>query len=114
MAIILEFPGKRSKIAIRIRSKQKHRVSVRITDRKRPKRTRWYTQFGVQRASSFRGLKGFTDVSARRHQWHAFEVDGRWRTRRFLLDVEEFLLAGRIEVKVDGFAVTTTRIRVAA
>ncbi len=43
---------------------------------RRPEEARWLAQFAVQRAGSFRALRGFTDAAAAVGRWHSFEV--RW------------------------------------
>jgi len=84
-------------------------VRLRITDPKRPEEARWYAQFAIQRAASFRALRGFDDMAAQNQRWHSFEVSRTFLIRRFLRDVEWLVVAGRIDVKVDG-----TRLRISA
>jgi hypothetical protein len=105
MAQILKFPTRSAYAPVRIDVGRRHVVSVRIVDRERPEEARWYLQFAMQRAASFRCLKGFNDEVARRGERHVFEVSRMYLTRRFLLDIETLVLEGRVSVYVDGVRV---------
>lgn len=109
MAVILKFPGARADFSIRLRSRIEHRISVRVLDRTAPELVRWRAQFAMQRAGGFRALAGFTDRLARRGGKHTFSIRGKRLTRRFLKEVERLVLAGRIAVEIDGFAVSAKR-----
>jgi hypothetical protein len=77
MAQMLQFPSTTSYAQLRVRNGRRHKMSIVILDRRRPKTIRWHTQFAIQRAASFRALKGFTDRAAslqirhtvNRHPW---------------------------------------------
>jgi len=109
MAKIIQFPSAVSYTALRVRRGSQHDVSVRVLDSKRPKEARWHLQFAIQRSASFRALRGFTDLAARRQQWHDFAVNRTQLLRRFLIDVETLVAAGRVAIVVDG-----TRVRIAS
>lgn len=85
-------------------------IRVRVLDERRPKRTRWATQFGIQRAAGFSGVAGFTDHVARQGAWHSFQVRPQ-RTTRFLRDVDELIDDELIEVRVNGKRVQAPGIR---
>ena len=108
MAQVLQFPS-RAFQPLRVHSGSKHSVHIRVNDARRPEEARWFTQFAVQRAASFRALKGFDDSAARNQNWHTFQVSRTFLIRRFLRDVESLIAAGRLDVKVDG-----TKVRIAA
>jgi hypothetical protein len=105
MAQILKFPSKYTYAPVRARNGQRHRVTITVVDRRRPKKTRWEAQWAVQRAASFRGLRGFTDLGARAHAPHTFVVFGVRLLTRFLRDVEQLVRDGRVAIEVDGLRV---------
>lgn len=105
MAQIIKFPTAVSYTTLRVRGGSQHAVSVCIVDFARPRRTRWHLQYAMQRAASFRCLKGFTDKVARRHGWHRFKVSRTNLLRRFLLDIEQLVRESRVFVEVDGVAI---------
>jgi hypothetical protein len=105
-AKILTFPRSSDYVAHRIKSREKHSVWIQITDSKRPKEARWYMQWPMMRAAGFRCLKGFTNVAARRGVWHEIKVRDEL-LRRFLLDIEDLVSLGRVQVEVDGRMVRT-------
>lgn len=109
MAKIIQFPSAVSYTALRVRGGARHDVLVRVLDSRRPKEARWHLQFAIQRAASFRALRGFTDLAARRQLWHAFTINRTQLLRRFLIDVEALVAASRIAIVVDG-----TRVRIAS
>jgi hypothetical protein len=111
MAKILQFPSYQS---IRIKQRRDHHVVIRVIDRVHAERTRWRAQYAVQRAASFKALKGFTDRAARRGQSHSFVIRGSRRTRRFLDDVRWLIVNRRIEVEVDGRTIVFVRKTIAA
>lgn len=88
----------------------KRRITLRVTDRRRPKRTRWISQWAMARAAGFAAYSGFTDRAARAGHTHSFVVSNRLLAR-FVRDVEPLVLNGRIAVEIDGIrlGVTTTR-----
>lgn len=89
-------------------SKRRHRLRIRVLDEERPQDTRWAAQLPLQRACviGWWGLDGFDDEAAIRGDWHAFEVLGRAKVRRFLEAIAPLLRRGLIAVRVDGRAVT--------
>jgi hypothetical protein len=107
MAQILKFPTS-SYAPLRARNGRRHAVSVRILDRHRPKEARWHIQFAIQRAASFRSLKGFDDAAARAQARHSFKVGRTSLLRRFLRDIERLVIDGRVLVEVDGARVRVT------
>ena len=98
---VLKFPDLHLR-PLRVRASRRHDVWVRITDQKRPEEARWFAQFAVQRAASFRALSGFTDAAAAAGYWHRFEIGRTFRIRRFLRDVEPLILDRRLVVEIDG------------
>lgn len=102
MAQILQFPVTSSYAPLRARNGRRHTVSVRILDGRRPKEARWHIQFAIQRAASFRSLKGFNDAVAGAQTWHRFRVGRTSLVRRFLRDIERLVLDGRVLVEIDG------------
>ena len=100
-AKILTFPRSSNYVAHRIKSREKHSVWIQIADRKKPKEARWYMQWPLMRAAGGRCLKGFTNEAARRGDWHEIKVRDEL-LRRFLLDIEELVSRGRVQVEVDG------------
>lgn len=113
MAQILRFPSSNACAPLRVRSGQTHEVWVRVLDRTEPEEARWHLQWAVQRAASFRALKGFDDGAARRREWHRFEIGRTQFLRRFLRDVRLLVAAGRVSVEVDGADVQPAPRRVA-
>lgn len=76
MAQIIKFPNTSFYAPVRVRSGRRHSVAVRVLDHRRPEEARWHLQFAMQRAASFRCLKGFHHSVARRSEWHEFDVAG--------------------------------------
>lgn len=113
MAKILQFPTRISLAPIRVRSGRHHHVSVRIVDQQRSEEARWHLQFAIQRAASLSALKDFTDVAARRREWHDFAVGRTFLLRRFIRDIEALILADRVTVLVDELRVRAGHRRVA-
>lgn len=101
MAQIIAFP-KTTLRPLRVHSGSLHSVRVEIVDQKRPRRTRWLTQWAIQNAASFRALKGFTDASVARGRAHRFSVSRTRLVRRFLAEISELIAAGRVIVEIDG------------
>jgi hypothetical protein len=77
-------------------------ASRRFDPRNRPEEARWFAQFAVQRAGSFRALRGFTDAAAAAGRWHSFEVGRTFRIGRLLRDAEPLILDRRLVVEIDG------------
>jgi hypothetical protein len=102
MGQIVRFPTRSAFAPVHIRGGHWHVVSVRIVDQERPEEARWYLQFAMQRAASFRCFKGFNDHVARLGERHVFEVSRTHLIRRFLLDIETLVLDRRVSVHVDG------------
>lgn len=107
-AKLLHFPSARA--VARSSAPAEDVVRIRIVDQRRPKMTRWYAQFGVQRAGGFTALAGFTDALARSGNWHRFQIEPRF-VARFLRDVDDLLSAGRIEVRLNGAMVRPAGVR---
>lgn len=110
MATILKFPASSAYLPLRIASKAKHHVEVRITDPRRPKEARWHMQWPMLRAAGGRCLKGFNNATAQRGSWHQFKVR-RALLARFLRDIEELVTSDRVDVGVNGLAVKIIRLR---
>ena len=102
MAKILKFPVHRCLSPLRIASGAAHKVSVRISDDRRPEQARWYVQQIIQNAASFRALSGFTDESVRRNERHRFVIRKTSPLRRFLREIEPLIRDDRVVVFVDG------------
>ena len=56
----VKFPNSVAYATVRVRAGNWHAVCVRNIDRKHPEEARWHLQFAMQRAASFRCLRGFT------------------------------------------------------
>jgi len=102
MAQILQFPATSPYAQISARNGRRHKVSIRILDRRRPKATRWHLQFAIQRAASFRAVKGFNDLAVFAQVRHTFSVCRTSLLLRFLPDIEHLVRDGRVAVEVDG------------
>lgn len=101
MAVILKFPRRTRLGRVLIKSRSKHTIWLRVTDRLLADLTRWQAQYAIQRGCGFRGLKGWTNELARRGGWSKVVV----RTEllaRFLLDLELAVKADTLEIEVDG------------
>lgn len=105
MAQIIKFPLHVAYKAVRVRSRAKHVVWLRVLDRHRPEEARWHLQFAMQRAASFGCLKDFTDGVAQRRDWHTFTIGKTKLLRRFLIDIERLVMERRIAVEVDDVRV---------
>jgi hypothetical protein len=101
VAKVLNFPNSSGYAALRVPTRAKHTVWVRIIDRRRPNQARWHLQWPLLRAAGGRCLKGFNNALAQRRGWHQILVRDPL-LRRFLLDCEELVLHGRVEIIVDG------------
>ena len=101
VAQIIAFP-KTTLRPLRVHSGSLHSVRVEVVDQRRPRRTRWLTQWAIQNAASFRALKGFTDASVARGRAHRFSVSRTRLVRRFLAEISELIAAGRVIVEIDG------------
>ena len=108
MAQIIKFPSAVAYKTVRVRSRARHVVWVRILDRLHPEEARWHLQFAMQRAASFRCLEGFTDDLARRREWHMFAIGETRLVRRFLIDIERLVMEGRIAIEIDNVRVRHT------
>ncbi|MBI5131266.1 MAG: hypothetical protein HZA66_17655 [Rhodopseudomonas palustris] len=106
MAQIIAFP-KTTLRPLRVQSGSLHLVRVEIVDQRRPRRTRWLTQWAIQNAASFRALKGFTDASVARGRVHRFSVNRTRLVRRFVAEISELIADGRVIVEIDGNVVQT-------
>jgi hypothetical protein len=104
VAQIIAFP-KTTLRPLRVHSGSLHSVRVEVIDQRRPRRTRWLTQWAIQNAASFRALAGFTDESVSRGHAHRFSVGRTRLVRRFVAEVAELIAAGRIIVEIDGAVV---------
>jgi hypothetical protein len=99
MAKILRFRAPTHIRRVLIENRERHVIWIRVRDPLLAKVTRWQSQYAIQRACGFPGLKGWTDVRARSGRW--FKV--RVRTGlldRFLLDLELVMTAQTLEVWV--------------
>ena len=105
MAKILKFPSHVAYAPVRVQNRARHVVWVRVLDRMRPEEARWHLQFGMQRAASYRCLKGFTDKAARRREWYMFTIGDRGLLRRFLIDIERLVMDGRVVIEIDAVRV---------
>ncbi|MDB5518645.1 MAG: hypothetical protein JWQ17_5403 [Tardiphaga sp.] len=101
MAQIIAFP-KTTLRPLRVLSGALHSVRVEVVDQRRPRRTRWLTQWAIQNAASFRALKGFTDESVARGRAHRFSVGRTRLVRRFVAEIADLIAAGRVIVEIDG------------
>ena len=108
MAQIIRFPASSSYKTLSVPRDDKHVVSVRIADRRRPKEARWHMQWPMLRAAGGRCLKGFNNTAAKQGDWHDFKVRDEL-LRRFLLDIEILVGQGRVLVEVDGTMVRTAK-----
>jgi hypothetical protein len=98
MSVIIKFPKFIHPLRL---SPFQHQVRIRIIDPKRPREARWNTQWPIQRAAGFVALKGFDTAAAVNCKWHDFDVKSS-RVARLINDTKHLLLAGRIEMKIDG------------
>ena len=107
MATILQFRRPNSYAPIRIGKGSNHSVTVWIVDARRPKEARWHMQWPIQRAASFKALKGFTDIAAHNQTRHSFYICSSRLLKRFLRDIETLVRNSRVVVIVDGARVRT-------
>lgn len=108
MANILKFPSQGRFRRVRIFDRERHTVWIRVTDVALAEVARHQAQFAIQRACSFRGLKGWTNRKAHAGSWFKLRV----RTGllgRFLEDLELVMRARTLEIWVDD-----RQVRIAA
>lgn len=94
--------GNRDVHSMWVREHHRHRVWIKIIDKRHPKLTRWIAQFAIQRAASFRALDGFTDAAVRAGKWHGFYVSHRLLARFAARDLAPLVSEGLVRVEIDG------------
>lgn len=99
MGIVIKFP--KSLRAVPLPSLSRHKVRIRVTDPKRPREARWHAQWPIQCAAGYAALDGFDTTAALHGTWHSFTVKPSKLTG-FIRNSQTLLLAGRIEVTIDG------------
>jgi hypothetical protein len=99
MGIVIKFP--KSIRPVRLPSISRHQVRIRVIDSKRPREARWYVQWIIQCAAGFPALNGFNTAGAMHSKWHNFTVKS-CRVGRLISDSKALLLAGRVQMTIDG------------
>lgn len=105
MGRVVEFPGRLRLRAVPLAAGRVHDVWVRVVDRAKPEEARWQLQRLMQRAASFKCLKGFKDEAARRRRWHNFSIASTYLSRRFLQESAQLVATGRVQIEIDGVRV---------
>ncbi len=85
-------------------------VSIRVTDTRRPEKTRWRAQRPIQDAAGFQALAGFTDVRARRGSWHSFRIAAT-RLPAFEREIRALVRSRRVDVQIAGIPIVVPAAR---
>jgi hypothetical protein len=101
MGQILIFPNKRLSPVV-ARNGRKHRVSVEVLDKRRPRRTRWVVQFEIQEVAGFDAVTGFRDAAVAKGYRHQFDVTSTRAVHEFVAETADLVANGKLAVWIDG------------
>jgi hypothetical protein len=102
--MIIKFPKKVGLRHVSVPARKKSLVWLRITDGRNADLVRAQVQFAISRACGFRGLKGWTNETARSGAWHSVAIRPDL-VARFLRNMARAVKRGTVEMELNGNAV---------